>query len=104
MARAEAARRADPEFDAWHARLDARRSRQPQSLAESEALMRRTNPAFIPRNHKVEEALRAASAGDLTVMHQLLEVLASPYDHDRDLPAFSAPGEPTGNYRTFCGT
>jgi uncharacterized protein YdiU (UPF0061 family) len=103
-ARAEAARRADSEFEAWHARLDARRAGQPQSLAEGEALMRRSNPAFIPRNHKVEEALRAASAGDLTVMHQLLDVLSKPYDHDRDVPAFSAPGEQTGNYRTFCGT
>jgi hypothetical protein len=37
-------------------------------------------------------------------MHQLLDVLSTPYDHDCDLPAFSAPGEQTGNYRTFCGT
>ena len=55
--------------------------------------MRRHNPAFIPRNHKVEEALEAAatSAGDFSVMERLLDVLATPYDHKRDLPLFSAP-------------
>ena len=49
--------------------------------------MRRHNPAFIPRNHNVEEALEAAtSAGDFSVMERLLDVLATPYDHGRDLP------------------
>ncbi len=103
-ARAEDPRKADPEFDAWHTRLDARRARQPQPFAEAEALMRRHNPAVIPRNHKVEEALQAASGNDdFTVMQRLLEVLATPYDHDLDLPAFSTPGD-SRSYRTFCGT
>ena len=52
--------------------------------------MRRHNPAFIPRNHNVEEALQAAtSADDYSVMERLLDVLATPYDHGRDLPMFS---------------
>ena len=47
----------------------ARRARQPQPRAEAEALMRRHNPAVIPRNHKVEEALQAATtADDLSVL------------------------------------
>ena len=92
------------EFKAWRRRLEARRDRQPQSEADAEDLMRRHNPAFIPRNHLVEEALRAAEAGDLSVMERLLDVLARPYDHDRDLPGFSAPGEHARPYRTFCGT
>jgi uncharacterized protein YdiU (UPF0061 family) len=96
---------ADSELDAWRERLDARRARQPQSSAEVEALMRRTNPAFIPRNHKVEEALLAATAEhDLSVMEQLLDVLTSPFDYSRDLPAFSTPGQDQRSYRTFCGT
>jgi serine/tyrosine/threonine adenylyltransferase len=96
---------ADAEFEAWRQRLDARRARQPQPPAEVEALMRRTNPAFIPRNHKVEEALLAATQGhDLSVMEQLLDVLTSPFDHGRDLPAFSSPGPEQRSYRTFCGT
>ena len=80
------------ELEAWHRRLSARRGRQPQSAAEAEHLMRRHNPAFIPRNHKVEEALEAAtSADDYSVMERLLDVLSTPYDHDRDLPIFSTP-------------
>jgi uncharacterized protein YdiU (UPF0061 family) len=67
--------------------------------------MRRHNPAFIPRNHLVEEALEAASsAHDFSVMGRLLDVLAAPYEHGRDLPAFSTPGKENRSYRTFCGT
>ena len=96
---------ADPELEAWHRRLEARRGRQPQSPAEAETLMRRHNPAFIPRNHNVEEALLAAtSRDDFSVMERLLEVLATPYDHERDLPMFSASGSGERPYRTFCGT
>jgi uncharacterized protein YdiU (UPF0061 family) len=95
---------ADPELEAWHRRWEARRSRQPQSPAEAETLMRQHNPAFIPRNHNVEAALAAATAGDVSVMERLLEVLVSPYDHARDLPMFSAPGAGERPYRTFCGT
>ena len=99
------AARANAELGHWHRRLTERRSRQPQSIAEAEALMRRHNPAFIPRNHLVEEALFAATEGhDLAVMQRLLEVLATPYDHERDLPAFSTPGRDDRSYRTFCGT
>ncbi|MEO6437437.1 MAG: protein adenylyltransferase SelO [Tepidisphaeraceae bacterium] len=96
---------ADPEVEAWHSRLVERRARQPQSPAEGENLMRRHNPAFIPRNHNVEEALQAAaSADDYSVMQRLLDVLAAPYDHGRDLPMFSTPGSGGQPYRTFCGT
>jgi serine/tyrosine/threonine adenylyltransferase len=95
----------DPEFKAWRARWEARRGRQSQSPAEVAASMRRSNPAFIPRNHNVEGALLAATEGnDLSVMERLLHVLASPYDHDSDQPLFSAPGSSQQPYRTFCGT
>lgn len=95
---------ADPELEAWHRRLEMRRRRQPQSAAEAEALMRQHNPAVIPRNHKVEEALAAATSGDHSVMTRLLDVLATPFDHDRDLSAFGAPAADAEPYRTFCGT
>ena len=98
-------RDADPEFLAWHRLLTVRRDRQPQSHADVEELMRRHNPAFIPRNHLVEDALAAATLdGDFSVMERLVAVLAAPYDHDRDLPTFSRPGEADRPYRTFCGT
>jgi uncharacterized protein YdiU (UPF0061 family) len=98
----------DPELEAWHRRLQARRGRQAQSPVEAEALMRRHNPAVIPRNRHVEEALLAATGSDdFSVMQRLLEVLATPYDHERELPMFStstvfSSGERP--YRTFCGT
>ena len=95
----------DPDWEAWLHRLEARRARQPHSREEAEGLMRRHNPAFIPRNHKVEEALLAAtSADDFSVMERLLDVLATPYDHGRDLPMFSTSGSGERPYRTFCGT
>jgi uncharacterized protein YdiU (UPF0061 family) len=95
---------ADPAFDAWHRRWLERRSRQPQGASEVQQSMRRHNPAFIPRNHKVEEALEAATVGqDYSAMARLLDVLSRPYDHDRDLPEFSAAGS-NGAYVTFCGT
>ena len=96
---------ADAAFDAWHRRWMERRARQPQSSAEAEDLMRRHNPAVIPRNHHVEAALQAATGDDdLSVMERLLDVLATPYDHDRDLGLFSAPAPDARPYRTFCGT
>jgi serine/tyrosine/threonine adenylyltransferase len=98
------ATKADLDFEGWYQRLETRRERQPQSRNEVEELMRRHNPAFIPRNHKVEEALQAATDGDFSPMNQLLDVLATPYDHGRDLPPFSTPEFPARPYRTFCGT
>jgi uncharacterized protein YdiU (UPF0061 family) len=104
-ARAEELAAGDVAFDAWHRRLLARRARQAQSAAESNALMRRHNPAFIPRNHKVEEALIAATRDhDLTPFRTLLEVLGAPYEDRPDRPEFSAAPSPARPYRTFCGT
>jgi uncharacterized protein YdiU (UPF0061 family) len=97
---------ADATFHAWHQQWRARLTRQPQTADEVIALMQRSNPAVIPRNHKVEEALSAASEhGDLGPLERLLEALAGPYDHARVRPEFSGPA-PTGGppYRTFCGT
>ena len=94
----------DAEWAAWRDRLEARRTRQPQSPREAETLMRRHNPAFIPRNHKVEEALDAAMGQDLEPLNRLLDVLGAPYDYDRDLPDYSTPPRNAHGYRTFCGT
>jgi uncharacterized protein YdiU (UPF0061 family) len=100
-----AAPASDDEFRAWHARWRDRLARQPLAPAESLALRRASNPAFIPRNHLVEAALSAAQAGDPGPFHQLLDVLATPYDHERAAPAYRAAA-PHGAapYRTFCGT
>jgi uncharacterized protein YdiU (UPF0061 family) len=104
-AAAETLAAADPDFEQWRGHWLARRARQPQSQAEAEDLMRRHNPAFIPRNHKVEEALDAATTAlDFSVFERLLDVVRAPYDHAVDRPEFSTP-QPSGlPYRTFCGT
>jgi serine/tyrosine/threonine adenylyltransferase len=95
----------DADFDGWHQRLETRRTRQPQSVADAKDRMCRHNPAYIPRNHKVEEALEAATTdGDFSPIDRLLDVLATPYDHRRDLPMFSTPEIPQRRYQTFCGT
>ena len=89
---------------AWRERLAARRARQPQSANEVRALMQRSNPAFIPRNDKVEQALYEATGGSTVQMDRLLDVLRAPYDYSRDLPEFSTPPKDSRGYRTFCGT
>jgi uncharacterized protein YdiU (UPF0061 family) len=95
----------DSELTAWHVRWAERRGRQPQPAAESDALMRRHNPAVIPRNHHVEAALSAATTDqDYAVMHRLLDALATPYDYERDRREYTAPGPADPGYRTFCGT
>jgi uncharacterized protein YdiU (UPF0061 family) len=89
----------------WLARWQQRLERQPQSPVEVREQMRRHNPAFIPRNHKVEEALAAAEAGDGQVLEKLLEVLAHPWDHERDQPAYRMPPDAAAEpYQTYCGT
>jgi uncharacterized protein YdiU (UPF0061 family) len=98
----EQAAQADAEFAAWRDRWMARRAAQPQPPAEVEALMRRSSPAVIARNHKVEEALDAAAGGDLAPFHALLDVLSRPYD-DGAPEGFTQPVVASG-YRTFCGT
>jgi serine/tyrosine/threonine adenylyltransferase len=95
----------DAGFVAWHSRWSARLARQPQSPAETVEEMRANNPAVIPRNHKVEEALSAAvENNDLAPMHRLLAALQRPYAADSP-PEYCVPA-PSGSapYQTFCGT
>jgi uncharacterized protein YdiU (UPF0061 family) len=96
----------DEAFDAWHARWTDRRSRQPLTVQEWQARMRAHNPLVIPRNHRVEAVLAAATnEHDLAPLHELLAVVDAPYDYDRTRPAESLePAPPDQGYRTFCGT
>jgi uncharacterized protein YdiU (UPF0061 family) len=67
--------------------------------------MDRINPLYIPRNHRVEEALAAAEAGDLAPFETLLDVVRHPYVARADWAAYAAPGPVEGApYVTFCGT
>lgn len=85
-------------FDAWADRWLA--------LAPDADAMDRANPAYVPRNHLVEEALAAAVAGDLAPIERLVDVLRHPFDERLGLERYAEPG-PDGDfraYRTFCGT
>jgi uncharacterized protein YdiU (UPF0061 family) len=84
-------------FDDW-----IRRWRALGPDAES---MDRTNPIYIPRNHLVEEALAAATAGDLGSIKQLLDAVTAPYAERAGLERYASPApEDFGGYQTFCGT
>jgi len=68
-------------------------------------LMRSINPNVIPRNHKVEEALKAANENNFKPFHNLLKVLKSPYNSNADLSEYQKPAPFTDEkYQTFCGT
>jgi uncharacterized protein YdiU (UPF0061 family) len=85
------------DFDAWTERWRA--------LGPDPDLMDRSNPVYIPRNHLVEEALAAATAGDLDPLGRLLEAVTSPYVERAGLERYASPApEDFGRYRTFCGT
>ena len=91
-----------PWIDRWQARLaiDGR----PTELVA--AGMDATNPIYIPRNHLVEEALDAATAGDLTPFERLLSVVTNPFQSRPDDSRYAEPaaGSFARYYQTFCGT
>ncbi len=77
-----------------------------RALGPDAELMDRVNPVYIPRNHLVEEALAAASAGDLAPLEQLLAAVTSPYESRPGYERYAepAPEDFAGCYQTFCGT
>lgn len=93
------------EFKEWHARWEKRLTEQSESIDKVKERMQAHNPAVIPRNHRVEEALRAAEDhGDFQVTDQLLQVLSNPYAHTKEQAIYAKEKIPHGAYRTFCGT
>jgi uncharacterized protein YdiU (UPF0061 family) len=90
----------------WLARWRERLARQPESLADARALMRKSSPAVIARNHRVEEALAAATEeGDLAPTHSLLAALANPFEDAPEHAKYrEAPQGDPRDYKTFCGT
>jgi uncharacterized protein YdiU (UPF0061 family) len=90
----------------WLRRWREHLANEPQNLAARAANMRRVNPAFIPRNHRVEAALEAASThGDFGPFHRLLNILEHPYDDQPGCGEFEQPPQPAERVlRTYCGT
>ena len=86
----------------WHSRLHSDELQREQSIE----LMQQTNPVYIPRNHKVEEALdQAVQYKDYTLFEQLHKVLSQPFTAYDEYKEYAAPAPPEfGAYKTFCGT
>ncbi|WP_136637528.1 protein adenylyltransferase SelO [Pseudooceanicola onchidii] len=82
--------------DRWHARLE--------SEPDAAALMARTNPAVIPRNHRIEQMITAAVAGDMAPFQTLMTALATPYQYPVDQSLTRPPSQDEVVTATFCGT
>src|SRR6478735_7933703 len=84
-------------FDAWTDRWRA--------LGPDATSMDLVNPVYVPRNHLVEEALSAATDGDLAPLDRLLDAVSAPYEERPGLERYAAPAPDSfGSYTTFCGT
>jgi serine/tyrosine/threonine adenylyltransferase len=98
---------ADPSaYDLWSGPWRARLAREGVAPLVRAQAMRRANPVFIPRNHRVEEALSAAvERADYAPFETLLNILSRPFDDQPEFAAFAEPApEGQGCYQTFCGT
>jgi uncharacterized protein YdiU (UPF0061 family) len=93
-------------YDEWALRWRRRLRQEPTDAATRRLAMLAANPAFIPRNHRVEAVIRAAvDEGDFAPFHELVEVLSNPFESQ---PAFARYEEPPADnervLQTFCGT
>jgi uncharacterized protein YdiU (UPF0061 family) len=86
-------------LNAWRARL------QVEDHSRVIGLMRQMNPVFIPRNHRIEEAIQAGNAGDFSLFHRLHDALQHPFDPRSEFAEYEAAPLPSEVVRaTFCGT
>lgn len=98
-----AAQFSDPDaFAPWAEVWQARLAQDDQTPDQRRSLMERANPAIIPRNHRVEEAIQAALTGDFSPFHRLADALRTPFDDHGDLAEPPAPEQEVR--QTFCGT
>ena len=93
-------------YDAWASGWRARLERDGGATLWRAGKMRRLNPAFIPRNHRVEQALEAAvESEDFAPFAELLKVMSRPYDDQAGFERYSSPpGKHEQIFQTFCGT
>ncbi|MCX7932668.1 MAG: YdiU family protein [Rhodovarius sp.] len=91
--------------EAWAPWVVRWRAARASGQAPDGAAMRAANPAYIPRNHLVEQALSAALQGDLRPFETLLQVLSDPYREQPGREAFARPPQRHERVlQTFCGT
>ena len=93
-------------YDEWAAHWRARITGEPQSATERSAAMRAVNPAFIPRNHRIEAIIDAAvNRDDYAPFEELLKVLSKPYQDQPEFADYAEPPKPEQRVlQTFCGT
>jgi serine/tyrosine/threonine adenylyltransferase len=93
----------EPEpFDAWAAR---RAAAQPADRGAATAAMDQVNPVYIPRNHRVEEALAQAAAGEMEPFRRLLDAVSRPFEERPGLEDYASPAPAGGApHVTYCGT
>ncbi|MDZ7674817.1 MAG: YdiU family protein [Acidimicrobiales bacterium] len=94
------------DVDAWSGRWRAALDHEGRDRRDVAADMDRVNPIYVPRNHLVEEALDAATGGDLDPFEELMSVVTDPYEVKPGCERYAepAPADFTAGYRTFCGT
>jgi uncharacterized protein YdiU (UPF0061 family) len=93
-------------YDEWAPRWRRRLGQEPTDALTRRVAMLAVNPAFIPRNHRVEAVIRAAvDEGDFVPFHELVMVLSNPFEAQ---PDFARYADPPADYervlQTFCGT
>jgi uncharacterized protein YdiU (UPF0061 family) len=80
--------------------------REPDDAGDRRARMRAVNPAFIPRNHRIEAMIEAAvEREDFAPFEELLQVLAKPFEDQVPFQRYMDPPRPHERVcQTFCGT
>ncbi|MFO1257526.1 MAG: YdiU family protein [Gammaproteobacteria bacterium] len=92
-------------FQDWYISWKQRRSIEEKLSGQSLSFEKNINPTIIPRNHKVEEALKSANDGDFRNFHQLLEAIKQPYKNRELFQSYTLPPNPNERVsQTFCGT
>ena len=96
----------DNQFISWKKRWKKRREIKNNTFENSIKIMRNSNPLVIPRNHKVEEALKAATDyNDITKLNKLLKLFENPYKKTTELSIYqTSPSQTNKKYQTYCGT
>ena len=94
------------DYDDWEGRWRARLSRESVGALERAAAMRRRNPAFIPRNHRIEAVIQAAvESQDFEPFEEMSSVLSRPYEFQAGRESYADPPQPGERVlQTFCGT
>jgi uncharacterized protein YdiU (UPF0061 family) len=92
-------------FDGWARRWRARVAQEKRDEFGRQWDMRAVNPAYIPRNHRIEQVIAAALMGDLEPFRKLIEVLSKPFEDQPDNADYQLPPRPEEVvHMTFCGT